>query len=120
MSNKFKEDLDKNELIKKELRRLKGLFKDLDKNKKSMAEPLFDQLAFLTVSISELQDIINKFGYTENYQNGENQSGVKKSAEVDIHNNMSKLYIAAFKQLIDMLPVSESKDELLDFIKRSK
>ena len=57
--------------------------------------------------ISELRKIINEKGYTEIYQNGENQKGVKKSAEVDIYNSLIKHYMAIMKQLLELLPKSE-------------
>lgn len=110
----------KEKAIKEEIERLNILFKDLDDNKKNIAIPLIEQIAFLTISIKELQFTINQKGYVETYQNGANQYGVKKSAEVDIHNNMSKLYVAAFKQLIDILPACEEKDELMNFLKGNK
>ena len=38
--------------------------------------------AFMAVSMMELEHIINLKGYTEEYQNGANQRGIKKCSEV--------------------------------------
>jgi len=61
----------------------------------------------MSVSLSELRAIINKKGYIEEYQNGENQKGIKKAAEVDIYNSLIKHYMAIMKQLLDLLPKTE-------------
>lgn len=89
------------------------------KTKKSVSS-LIDNAAFMAASLEELRMIINVKGYTEVYQNGENQKGIKKSAEVDIYNNLSKNYMSIMKQLLDLLPKTEAlaaaKDEFGDFV----
>ena len=62
----------------------------------------------MSVSLAELRAIINKKGYIEEYQNGENQKGIKKAAEVDIYNSLIKHYMAIMKQLLDLLPKTEA------------
>ena len=101
------ETIDKEELIKKEVAKLTRTFKSLSAGTKSSITNLINEAAFMSVSLSELRTIINKKGYTEIYQNGENQKGVKKSAEVDIYNSLIKHYMAIMKQLLELLPKSE-------------
>lgn len=68
-------------------------------------------------SLDELQETIREKGFTEEYQNGANQHGIKKCSEVEIYNTMIKNYMGVIKQLVDLLPDGESGgDELLDFI----
>ena len=43
-----------------------------------------DEAAFMAASLYELRKIINEKGYTEEYQNGANQKGIKKCSEVEI------------------------------------
>ena len=93
--------------IKKEITRLKKLFSKIEKEKRDSVSSLIDNIAFMMVSLEELRDIINAKGYTEEYQNGANQKGVKKCSEVEIYNVMIKNYISAFKQLNDLLPREE-------------
>lgn len=93
--------------IKKEITRLKKLFSKIEKEKRDSVSSLIENIAFMTVSLEELRDIINAKGYTEEYQNGANQKGVKKCSEVEIYNVMIKNYISAFKQLNDLLPREE-------------
>ena len=69
--------------------------------------------------ISLRQKIAEK-GYTEEYQNGANQKGVKKSAEVEIYNTMIKNYMAVIKQLTDLVPkeqvATKTNDGFEDFV----
>lgn len=65
-----KKELTKEQKIKKEIARLKRVFKDLDKNKLQTVESLIKNAAFMAVSLEELQEIINAEGYVVEYQNG--------------------------------------------------
>ena len=60
-----KKELTKEQKIKKEIARLKRVFKDLDKNKLQTVESLIKNAAFMAVSLEELQEIINAEGYAE-------------------------------------------------------
>ncbi len=102
----------------KELNKLKKIFKDIEPNKRQTVEKLIANAAFMAESLDELQEVIREKGFVEEYQNGANQSGIKKCSEVEIYNTMIKNYSSIVKQLIDLLP-GDSKsggDELLDFI----
>ena len=59
-----KKDLTKDQRIKREIARLKRVFRDLDKNKLQTVESLIKNAAFMAVSLEELQEIINVEGYT--------------------------------------------------------
>lgn len=106
-SNYTKEEKDK--LIKKELSRLKRIFKDLEKDKMDTASSLIRNAAFMTITLTDLQETINREGATSFYQNGETQWGTKKSPEVEIYNTMIKNHMAIIKQLTDLLPKSAVK-----------
>lgn len=102
----------------KELSKLKKIFKDIEPDKAKIVEKLIANAAFMAESLDELQSIINEKGFTEEYQNGANQFGVKKCSEVEIYNTMIKNYSSVIKQLVDLLPNGGTSggDELLDFI----
>lgn len=102
----------------KELSKLKKIFKDIEPDKAKIVEKLIANAAFMAESLDELQSIINEKGFTEEYQNGANQFGVKKCSEVEIYNTMIKNYSSVIKQLVDLLPngTASGGDELLDFI----
>ena len=102
----------------KELNKLKKIFKDIEPGKRQTVEKLISNAAFMAESLDDLQEIIREKGFTEEYQNGSNQFGIKKCSEVEIYNTMIKNYSSIIKQLVDLLPNDERSggDELLDFI----
>ena len=102
----------------KELNKLKKIFKDIEPGKRQTVEKLISNAAFMAESLDDLQEIIREKGFTEEYQNGANQSGIKKCSEVEIYNTMIKNYMGVIKQLVDLLPdgTKSSGDELLDFL----
>lgn len=116
-----KEDPDlivrKNKAIKKELNRLKKLFKDLPENKKKISEKLIDNAAFMSVSLEELKKDIILYGVKETYVNGKEQFGFKESIESKTYNITIKNYMAIIKQLNEMLPEEKKIDEGDEFDK---
>lgn len=96
--------MEKDEIIKSEKTKLNGIYLKLEANTKKSVSSLIDEAAFMAASLYQLRIIINKKGYTEEYQNGENQKGIKKCSEVEIYINLSKNYMSIMKQLTDLLP----------------
>jgi hypothetical protein len=105
-SNYTKQEKDK--LIKKEITRLKRIFKDIEEDKMNTAISLIKNAAFICVTLEDLQETINTEGTISEYKNGENQFGTKKSPEVEIYNVMIKNHMSIIKQLTDLLPKSVS------------
>lgn len=103
----------KDERIKKEVKRLRKIFADLDKNKLQTVANLIENAAFMSITLQDLQDTINQDGCTSEYQNGEFQHGVKKSPEVEIHIAMTKNYSTVIKQLVDLVPAEKKKNSRL-------
>jgi regulator of replication initiation timing len=113
-----RKELSKDDRIKKEVRRLNSLFRDLGKDKQKVVKSLIENAAFMAITLEDLQDKINLDGVTSEYQNGENQWGTKKSPEVEVHIAMTKNFTQVIKQLIDMLPDQSTRnagEELLRF-----
>ena len=88
------------------------VFKDLEPNKLSTCAALIDRAAFITVSLEDLEAQLNKSGWTEYYQNGENQSGMKKAAAADVHISLTKNLNAIIKQLLDLVPPAQRASRL--------
>lgn len=112
---------DKLERQDKEIKRIKRLLKQVDKDRLATMQSLIKNAAFMSVTLDDLQDAMNENGVISEYQNGENQWGTKKSPEVEIYNTMIKNHMAIMKQLIDLLPETSShdkKDLLLEFLKK--
>ena len=106
--------------IKKEMAKLRRLFKDMDKDTMNTVSSLIRNAAFMVVTLDDLQETINLEGVMSKYQNGENQWGTKKSPEVEIYNTMIKNHMAIIKQLSDLLPKAANApgvgDDLEEFV----
>ena len=60
----------------------------------------------------DLEDQLNKNGWTEPYQNGDNQFGMKKAAAADVHISLTKNLNAIIKQLLDLVPPAQKESRL--------
>ena len=114
--------MDKDKEIKKELNKLNKIFKNIDDDRKKIVENLIKNAAFMAVTLQELQEYIAEHGCTEEYQNGANQFGKKKSSEVEVYNSMIKNYSTIIKQLLDLAGDvgKEDKDDLMEFLSRGR
>ena len=103
-------DLSKDEILLKEKKKLEGIYGKLDVKTKKSVSSLIENAAFMSASLYDLRKIINEKGYVEEYQNGQNQKGIKKCSEVEIYNTMIKNYMSCIKQLTDLLPKQKEKE----------
>ena len=71
---------------------------------KKAVQSVIENAAFMAVTLRELQDYLNANGLTCEYQNGENQFGIKKSPEIEIYNTMIKNFVSTMKAITDLLP----------------
>jgi len=99
--------LEKDNRIKKEIRRLKGLFKDIDKNKKSLVFTTIEDVAFMTITMQDIREDIVRKGTTVEYKNGENQYGTKQSPDAQLYLQLSQKQTQAMKLLLDCLPKTQ-------------
>ena len=92
--------------IKKEEKRIIKYLqnKAIDKDKLNIALDLIKDIAYMTVKTAELKQDVDTYGMVEEYQNGANQKGRKKSACFEAYLNMTKQKSALIKQLTDLLP----------------
>ena len=98
--------------IRREKERLQEIFKDLEPNKLSTCQALIERAAFITISLEDLELLLNENGWVEPYQNGENQFGLKKSAAADVHISLTKNLNAIVKQLLDLVPPAQKESRL--------
>lgn len=113
--------VDKTKRINKELRRLKKLFSEIDENKKKLVQATMEDVAFLTVTMQDLRENINRDGTTVEYKNGENQYGTKQSPDAQLYLQMSQKQTQAMKILVDCMPKPAkvnmtNEDDFDDFV----
>lgn len=112
-----KNELSKQQRIKREIARLKKVFNNLDKNMLTTVGSLINRAAFMTVSLQELEEEINTNGYIAEYKNGENQFGEKQSDAVKTHLAMTKNLAVVIKQLAELVPPEKKKNSRLQALR---
>lgn len=103
---------EKEKKIRKERKRLQKVFEGLEPNKLETVDALIDRAAYITVSLQELEEQLNRDGWIEEYYNGRNQSGVKKSAAAEVHISLTKNLSTIMKQLLDLVPPAQKESRL--------
>ena len=98
------------DLIKKEQARISKSLRDLDEEKRITLRKLFHEAAFMAVTLEETRLIIIRDGTIEEYQNGANQRGVKKSAAVDVYDRMVNTYVKLLDQINKAMPEGKTVD----------
>ena len=68
--------------------------------------------------LEDLEEQLNETGWVETYQNGENQSGMKKAAAADVHISLTKNLNAIVKQLLDLVPPAQKTSRLEAMMKK--
>lgn len=104
--------------IKREADRLREIFSTLDQNKLSAVQTLIDRAAYLTVSLEDLEQEIDASGWTEEYCNGKEQTGIKQSAAASLHVSLTKNLTAIMKQLIELVPPAQRGNTLLGMMRK--
>lgn len=92
-----------------------------DGAKKELLTNLIRKAEFIHGELIKLQDIIKEKGWVEEYQNGANQKGLKKSSEGDTYNQLIKNYSMLMRQITDNFPEQENDtDEFDEYMKNKR
>ena len=97
-------DPDKAGRVQAELERLRGLFIGADENKKDFIRDAVQQLAWLGITILELQADVDERGPVVPYQNGKGQSGLQANPACKILKDYQQLHNTLFRALLPVLP----------------
>jgi len=114
---------ERRDLIEREYKRISGGLAGLDEGRRTMLDKLYHEAAFMAVTLEETRQTIIRDGITEQYQNGANQSGVKKSAAVEVYDKMVNTYAKVIAQINRELPQGDqigAADELLEFLRKGR
>lgn len=114
---------EKEKQIKKEIRKLRRLFKTLPNDKRKAAEGLVNEAAFMRVTLEETRYIVDQEGPLEWFEQG-SQRFKREHPATKVYNTMVNRYSAVCKQLFDMVPVADDakkvEDDLIAFLKKAK
>lgn len=120
------------ERIKQEVERLNDILKNIHESKRSIAKGLIENIAFMSITLEDLQELIKRQGPIVNFEQGSQKLMVENPAQKS-YNTMVNRFTTATKQLFDLLPKdlvdiipvvqqneSESKDKLQNFMEKYK
>ena len=102
--------------IKKEQTRLRKLFAELPPSELAFVSPLLQNMAFMAITLEDLQTEINASGAVDEYMNGAAQYGKKASASIQAYNAILKNYQSAIDKLIGRLPKEQRKSALAELM----
>lgn len=116
-----KKELTVEERIKKEVRRLKRIYKKIDKDNKAIIDGLIQRAAYMRVTLEDWEQDILENGCTEMFTQSVNTPPYERERPVArLYNTMNKNYQSIIKQLSDLVPEPPPKgvedDGFEDFI----
>ena len=107
-------DLIKQKRIKKELSKLKKVYKDIPKDKMIIVDGLINRAAFMRISLVDMELDIHKDGFVEMFSQSETQTPYERERPVArLYNSMNKNYQSIIKELTSHLKyLDEDHDEV--------
>ena len=108
--------------LSKELKRLKQTLKNVQEDRRPIAENLFEELAFMEKTMDSLKAQVNEEGPVSMFKQGA-QEFLREHPALTAYNKTLQRYNQTLKQLIDLLPKVEGNSEddpLLAFVKGGK
>lgn len=94
---------DQDERIFAEIQRLNGILVNIHESKRNTAKELIKNLAFMSVTLEDLQELIKTQGPIINFEQGSQRMLVENPAQKS-YNTMVARFTAATKQLFELLP----------------
>ncbi len=100
-----KNELSKDEQIKKEEARLREIYKDIKEENKSIIDGLIHSAAFMRVQLEIYEHDLNTKGYFEMFTQSANTPPYERERPAArLYSTMNKNYQTIIKQLGDLLP----------------
>jgi hypothetical protein len=101
----IKTELNQDERILKEVRRLNRIYKNIDKDNKAIIEGLIRRAAYMRVTLEDWEEDIVKNGCTEMFTQSINTPPYERERPVArLYNTMNANYQKIIKQLSDLVP----------------
>lgn len=114
----------KDERIQQEIERLKKIFKDIPKSEFDTVLKLIDNIAFMSITLEDLIEKINKEPLVVETVNG-SQSFSKENPAITSYNKMYSNFNKGIQQLISLFPqnngkpsAEEPEDELKKYLEK--
>lgn len=104
--------MNKDELIKAEINRYKKMYKNIDKNKRSLVEKLYHEAAYMCATLTELKKIVNEEGAVLKAVNGNGFETTSEHPAQKSYNTTIKNYSVILKQLAELVPEEKTEGKL--------
>jgi len=105
-----KKEVSKDDRVKKEIRRLKRIYKDLPKDTLMVVEGLIVEAADLRIRLEDIREDLDLNGYDEMFSQSEQQEPYERERpQARRYIAMNKNYQSIMKQLGDYIPKPEPK-----------
>lgn len=112
-----KKELTKADRINAEEKRLRTIYKNIDKDNKAIIDGLIQRAAYMRVTLEDWEKDIDTNGYIEMFTQSEKTAPYERERPViRLYNTMNKNYQSIIKQLSDLVPKYEPevKDDGFD------
>lgn len=110
-------ELEREARFKKELARLRKALAELNPDNAKLLDGLVNDAAFMAVTLEEARLMIRRDGIIEEYQNGANQCGRKKSSAVEVYDKMVNTQMKLVKQICEGMSQSpgSAAEDIMQF-----
>ena len=106
----IKKELDKDARLLKEERRLRRIYRTIDKDNKAIIDGLIRRAAYMRVTLEDWEIDIDKNGYYEMFTQSDKTDPYERERPViRLYNTMNKNYQSIIKQLSDLVPKQDLK-----------
>ena len=116
---KLPDDPEKTAVVERERQRLMELFAGADQNKLDFIRDAVQQVAWLGITILELQAEIDQRGTVVPFQNGREQTGLQANPACKILKDYQQLYNTQFRALLPVLPEKINEHDDLEEFRRA-
>ncbi|WP_423408030.1 hypothetical protein AABM38_20510 [Heyndrickxia sp. MSNUG] len=110
-----KKELTKDDRVKREINRLKKIYKDLPKDTLMVVEGLIVEAADLRIRLEDIRKDLDENGYDEMFSQSESQDPYERERpQARRYISMNKNYQSIMKQLGDYIPKPDNKPKEKD------
>ena len=107
-----KEKEKKAKKVNEEIKRLKSLYSKIENRHKKLIDGLLQRAAYMRIQLEEYESDLDNGGYVEYFSQSENVEPYERERPVArLYNTMNKNYQSIIKQLTDLLPKEQPKQE---------
>lgn len=110
--------------INKAIKAIRSLLSDLSTTQMKTVMPLVERIAFMQITLEDLEADINENGATELFSQSPNTPPYERERpSIRMYNSIISNYNKSSKQLYDMIPAGDNNkknagDELLEFLNK--